>query len=80
MDGAKTTDATAATKKADEDAKCKKAADDKRPEDIQNHLTKDLFMLTQSGLKLMKHRPNFCKIRKLIHKKTPLLPNKEGSP
>ena len=66
----KTSGAAATKKKADNEAKPKNEAEEKRQEDLSNTLTKPLFMHAQAGLKFMKDRPNLAKVGQLIHIKS----------
>ena len=59
-------DEETAQQKIEADAAAKKA-EEKRQDDLSNHLTKPLFMLAQAGLKCMKDRPNLGKVGHAIH-------------
>ena len=62
-------EAAALKKKADNEAKATKEAEEKRQEDLSNHLTKPLFMLAQAGAKFMRDRQNLGKVGQVIHLK-----------
>ena len=53
-------------KKAEEHA-AKKKAEAKRQEDLTNHLTQPIYMLTQAGVQFMKDNPDLGKNRKVVY-------------
>ena len=57
----------AAKKKADDDAKARNAAEDKRQEELTNHMIHPIYMLTQAGVQFVKAKPELGSVGKVIY-------------